>query len=761
MSITVAIIGNPNCGKTTLFNKLTGSRQKVGNWPGVTVDKKQGQCTHRNQILNIVDLPGTYSLTVASEGSLDERIACDYILSQSADVFINIIDGANLKRNLYLTTQLLEMNVPCIIAVNMLDIAKKRGINIDLAALSQELGCPVLPLVSSKNEGVIALKDRLIQSLPPTTIWQTHFNPAVEQAIEQLIQAMQHEKIPFPSSLNRWAATRLLEDDAWVQQIVQHTHLPKLAVEFCAKIRLKTQEDSDILIADGRYQKVQQLAQRVMKKTGHVRQTLTAAIDRVVMHRWLGIPIFLLLMYLMFEFSMNIGTLLQPFFDISSTTLFINGVAYLGHELGLPVWLTAIFSHGIGLGINTVVNFIPQIGLMFVFLSLLEDTGYMARAAFVMDRLMQFAGLPGKSFVPLIVGFGCNVPSIMATRSLDSKRDRIMTCLMAPFMSCGARLAIFIVFASAFFPHHGGLMVFLLYIIGIIIALITGLLLKTSILRGESAPFVLEMPVYHVPTARNILMLTWSRLKGFLIRAGKIIIPICVLVGSLNAITPTGKVYPYGSQQSLLSNVGRVITPVLKPMGVTVQNWPATVGLITGTLAKEVVVGTLNTLYTQQSQKQPNYKHFNLWSGLASAFTTTFDGFRQVFTTTMINPFTANEASHDMNRSAMGHMAAAFASGAAAFAYLLFVLLYIPCVSTIGVLAREIGRGWAWFSTLWSFNVAYCAAVIFYQCSIFMAQPIIASSWIIGLLLLQALFFIALKYHDAFNFGLKNNEVSV
>ena len=742
---TVAIIGNPNCGKTTLFNKLTGSRQKVGNWPGVTVDKKAGQFEHRGQTIDLVDLPGTYSLTVADEGSLDEKIACEYIVNQQADLFINIVDAANLKRNLYLTMQLLEMQVPCIVALNMLDIAKQRDIQIDLKKLAKQLGCPVVPLVSSKNEGVLELKNQLIATLPPISDQSIQYDPAIEQAIDTVKTQLTSANSSLPPPLHRWAAIRLLEQDAWVTQQVGDTKVHRAVGQAIDALQQHIHEDADIIIVDNRYRCVQKVYTECVRKAQTTRQTVTEWIDKVVMHRWLGIPIFLFLMYLMFELSMNIGTLLQPLFDISSTTIFIDGVAYLGHLWHLPSWFVAILAHGIGLGINTVVDFIPQIGLMFLFLALLEDSGYMARAAFVMDRFMQFVGLPGKSFVPLIVGFGCNVPSIMATRSLESRRDRIMTCMMAPFMSCGARLAIFIVFASAFFPHHGGFMVFLLYIIGIVVAMLTGLALKKTVLNGKSAPFVLEMPVYHMPTARNISLLTWNRLRGFLIRAGKVIVPICVLVGSLNAIQLNGTISPYGSRHSLLSYVGRSLTPVLRPMGVQQENWPATVGLITGTLAKEVVVGTLNTLYTQNKRALPQGdQDFHFWRGLKLSITSTLSGFKQVFSSTMINPFTANEASHDMSRTAMGNMARSFTSDWAAFAYLLFVLLYIPCVSTIGVLVREVGKSWAWLSTLWSFVIAYTVAVLFYQASIFFSHPMSASIWIAALLALQCIIFIVL-----------------
>lgn len=721
----VAIIGNPNCGKTTLFNRLTGSHQKIGNWAGVTVDKKVGMLTVGDMELEVVDLPGIYSLNVAAgDSAVDEAIASKYIIDGEADIFINIIDAANMQRNLYLTLQLLEMGVPVIIALNMCDIAKKRNIIIDTAELAKALNCPVVELVSSKGRGLTSLKAAMIDY--EQTNLQQNFN--YTDSIESAIRDIQNLLI----GQQRWQAIRLLEKDQIAEGITNNVDKIKNTIN---KLEGISKEDSDILIADQRYQTIQQIYQNVVKSS-QLKKTLTMHIDKLFMHRILGIPIFLGIMYLMFEFSMNIGTLLQPLFDISSTVIFIDGVTHLGHLLGLPMWLIALLAQGVGLGINTVVNFVPQIGLMFLFLSFLEDSGYMARAAFVMDRFMQAVGLPGKAFIPLIVGFGCNVPSIMATRTLDSRRDRILTTMMSPFMSCGARLAIFVVFASAFYPQHGGLVVFILYITGIVIAMLTGFIMKISLLRGEDTPFIMELPAYHLPHGRTISIMTWQRLKRFVFRAGKVIVPVCVLVGTLNAIDFQGHINPKGSQHSILSEAGRAITPVLAPMGVKQDNWPATVGLITGTLAKEVVVGTLNTLYTQDQFNSQTQK-YNFWGGMKNAVVATVSGFEGIFTGKMLNPFTANEADHNMTRSAMGNMFHRFSTGYAAFAYLLFVLLYIPCVSTIGVIGREIGKGWAYMSTFWSFSIAYSVAVIFYQTVTFELHPVYSGLWIIGLILFQ------------------------
>jgi len=748
---TIAIVGNPNCGKTTLFNKLTGSQQKVGNWAGVTVERKQGIVKLDDKALTLVDLPGVYSLSVASEAhAIDEFIACQYIHSGEADLVINILDGSNLKRNLYLTLQLLEMGVPCIIAVNMLDIAKQRGMNLDLKKLETILGCPVVPLISTQNKGIEELKKTIAKCQPNKLPHQprlAQFPQAVNNAANQLQLAIQENCPGYKPAMAHALSIKLLEQDLFAHKVIVEPAIIEQAKIHVNEIQQALNEDVDIIIADARYQQIAYIADQVIGETKIKEHKLTYWFDKIVLNRILGIPIFLLIMYLMFEFSMDLGSILSPIFDQGSTTVFVDGLQYLGYEWHLPVWLTAILANGVGLGINTVLTFIPQIGLMFLCLSFLEDSGYMARAAFVMDKFMQSVGLPGKSFIPLIVGFGCNVPSVMATRTLENPRDRLLTILMTPFMSCGARLAIFVVFGTAFFPEHAGLMVFLLYLTGIFVAMTTGFIFKFTILKGESAPFILELPTYHLPHFKTIFFLTWQRLKGFVIRAGKYIVPICVLLGTLNAIQLDGTIAPNGSQKSLLSYAGRAVTPILQPMGVQQNNWPATVGLVTGLLAKEVVVGTLNTLYTQNDENNSfDPANYSLVDGLKSSWQQTVDGFAGIFSANMLNPFTANEADHEMTQSAMGNMQMAFTSAFAAFAYLLFVLLYVPCVSTIGTIAREIGTQWAYFSAFWSLSVAYSAAVIFYQLSILLVNPVSAIAWITSLIIANLLIIFGLLH---------------
>ena len=443
--IRITLSGNPNCGKTELFNALTGSNQHVGNWPGVTVDKKTGVYQHLNQTVEVTDLPGIYSLEQCTgEQAVDSTIACQYLLDNNTDVLINIVDASQLNRHFFLTAQLVERQIPLIIAVNMMDIAHKKGLDINLNLLSKKLGCPVVGLVAKRKIGIESLRE----------------------AISKLAAKPQG-----PRSVCRWPETRQPE----------------------------TKTDFHLLTASVYYDAANYLYQKTVSQQKTKTQLTSHWLDRIVLNRYAGIPIFLAVMYLMFVFSINVGGAFQDFFDISSDTIFVGGTTHLLHWLHAPGFISGILADGFGRGINTVVTFIPVIGAMFLFLALLEDSGYLSRAAFVMDRLMQKLGLPGQSFIPLIVGFGCNVPAVLGTRALPSVRDRILTILMTPFISCGARLAIFAVFASAFFPHGGQNVIFLLYLIGLTAAVGTGFILRRTLLPGKPAPLIMELPEYHPP----------------------------------------------------------------------------------------------------------------------------------------------------------------------------------------------------------------------------------------------------------------------
>ncbi|MBF7980671.1 MULTISPECIES: Fe(2+) transporter permease subunit FeoB [Rahnella] len=719
--LTIGLIGNPNSGKTTLFNQLTGSRQRVGNWAGVTVERKEGHFSTEDHQVTLVDLPGTYSLTTISEQtSLDEQIACHYILSGDADLMINVVDASNLERNLYLTLQLLELGVPCIVALNMLDIAKIQNINIDIPALSARLGCPVVALVSTRASGIKELK-AAIDTIPQVEkLERVTYHPVLQQEVDVLAAAMPEN---MAMQQRRWLALQILEGDIYSQTHAGNAQ--KLLPEVKTRLAEQQVDDPALLIADARYQSIASLCAAVSNSHLTAPNKLTQVLDRVILNRFLGVPIFLLVMYLMFVLAINIGGALQPIFDIGSAAIFIQGMQWIGFTLHFPQWLTIFLAQGIGGGINTVLPLVPQIGMMYLFLSFLEDSGYMARAAFVMDRLMQSLGLPGKSFVPLIVGFGCNVPSIMGARTLDAPRERLITVMMAPFMSCGARLAIFAVFSAAFFGQDGASVVFSLYLLGIVVAILTGLLLKYTIMRGEASPFVMELPVYHVPHLKSLLLQTWQRLKGFVLRAGKVIVVASIFIGALNSFSFSGQAVD-NINDSALASVSKVLTPVLIPMGVHPDNWQATVGLVTGAMAKEVVVGTLNTLYTAEhiTNEEFDAANFNLLSELNGAVQQTWQGLKDTFSISVLsNPIEASKGDGEMGVSSMGVMSTKFGSAVSAYSYLIFVLLYVPCVSVMGAIARETSRSWMTFSIFWGLNVAYSLATLFYQAATFSDHP--------------------------------------
>ncbi|MBT3507875.1 MAG: Fe(2+) transporter permease subunit FeoB [Methylococcales bacterium] len=748
-SFSVGVVGNPNCGKTTLFNVLTGSRQHVGNWPGVTVERKTGEYLHNNTKIELVDLPGTYSLEVTDDSvSLDEKIARDYAVSGQSDLIINIIDASNIERNLYLTTQLLEMKVPMLVVLNMMDTAKNSGIDINIAALAESLGCPVVPIIASTKHGIGVLKEAVNTALfaphiPDITI-DYHLN--LEQAISELSVTVSGIAVEKCNHNTRWLALRLLEGDTLAKQLVDD-EIKSVASQLVHRVEELADEEVDILTADARYSFANKLNYQCINKVTEVSRQFSDSIDQMVLNRFMGIPIFLLVMYLMFMFTINIGSAFIDFFDQFIGVFLIDGLSVLLQEWNWPDWLIVLSTHGLGGGIQVVATFIPIVGFLFLFLSVLEDSGYMARAAFVMDRFMRLIGLPGKSFVPMIVGFGCNVPAIMATRTLESPRDRILTNLMNPFMSCGARLPVYALFAAAFFPVGGQNLVFGLYLIGIFVAVLTGLIMKWALFRGKSMPFIMELPPYHMPTLRGILIRAWERLKTFIFNAGKVIVPMVIVLNFMSAMGTDGTFSRGNSDQSILSEVGRELTPIFEPMGISSDNWPATVGIFTGLLAKEAVVGTLDALYSERSAQlegrtiEPEV--FDLWVGITEAFQTIPENLLEVVDNAF-DPLGLNigetqdlvtaAEEQEVNSGTYRAMQSSFNGKAGAFAYLLFILLYAPCVAATAAIYKETSLVWAVFVLFWTTGIAYMSAVISYQWLTFDSHPVYSMAWIISML---------------------------
>ena len=759
----IGLVGNPNCGKTTLFNALTGAKQRVGNWPGVTVERKEGKYTHDGLAITIVDLPGVYSLD-AEDGDtgLDELVARDYLLSGESDLIINIVDASNLERNLYLTTQILEMRVPTILALNMMDVAKERDFKIKVNKLAERLGCTVVPMSASSNDGVPLLRDAINRALSQPIVPSAYvaYPATIEDAIVQLIPHIEKHS-PNRTVDARWTALKLLEYQDEVAPELASTELEKIVVPHRRRVHETLDDDLDIIIADSRYTFIRNLTQGVTECSREVKTNVSDKIDQIVLNRFLGIPVFLAVMYLMFTISINVGGVFIDFFDIALGTIFVDGFAKLLESISAPGWLIGLLAKGAGGGIQTTSTFIPQIGMMFLCLSVLEDSGYMARAAFVMDRLMRFVGLPGKSFVPMIVGFGCNIPGIMATRTLENKRDRTMTIMMNPFMSCSARLAVYALFCGAFFQVGGQNMVLGLYLIGILAAVLTGLILKNTILQGEAAPFVMELPPYHIPKLKGVLLRTWDRLKAFITKAGIAIVIMVVILGFMSSVGTDGSFGKDNSKDSILSAVGHAATPVFTPMGITQENWPATVGLLTGIFAKEVMVGTLDSLYTQLADEQKaasgepeKEEEFSFWGNIGQAFFSIPENLTKLpgqlfdplgLNSTNITDQKQAEEDQGISGSTYGQMSQRFGSNQAAFAYLLFVLLYFPCVSATAALYRETNLGWTVFAGLWTTGLGYWVAVLYYQVATYAEHPESSVIWVVRLVIAMALTLAGLK----------------
>ena len=689
----IALIGNPNCGKTTLFNVLTGANQTVGNWPGVTVEKKFGYFKLADEKLEIVDLPGIYSLEQEHSG-IDEKIASDYLEQADISLIINIVDATNLERNLVLTQQLLEKSIPVIVVLNMLDVAEQQGIIISHHTLAKHIGVPIIEMVAARKHGVVDLIACLKSVIAKPQLGLANLEIDNSNLTEEPI-------------IKRYHQSRRLVDGV-VE--VSPTH-----------------------------------------------HSISERIDNVVLNRWLGVPFFLLMIYLMFTFAVNLGAVFIDFFDILLTALIVDGTSWLLSNV-LPEILVAevlitLVAQGVGGGITLVATFIPVIGFLYLCLSALEDSGYMSRAAFVIDRLMLGIGLPGNAFVPLIVGFGCNVPAVMAARTLSRDSDRLMTISMAPFMSCGARLTVYALFAAAFFRENGQNIVFGLYLLGILLAVLTGWIFRKQLFPGEITPSLQEMPAYHAPILRNILLTTWFRLKGFIFRAGKTIVMVVIVLNFLNSIGSDLSFGNEDSEDSVLSVIGKAITPAFIPLGLERNNWPATVGLFTGMFAKEAIVGTLDALYSEP-QNETETGPPDLLAATGEAFASIGaelvslgDSLGDPLGISIgdVSNVEVVAQEQEVSGNTLTNMAAMFNGPFSAFCYLVFVLLYAPCVAVLGAVNKEAGWRWTLLVFGWCTGLAYITATVIYQIGTFSVNPLFSTLWIIAMMSILLVFTSNLK----------------
>lgn len=653
--IKIALTGNPNVGKTTLFNALTGSRQHVGNWPGVTVEKKSGRVSYKEYDIEVIDLPGTYSLTAYS---MDEIVARDFIIEEKPDVVIQVVDASNLERNLYLTTQLMELGSQLLLVLNMCDIAEERGDHIYIDKMQELLATPVTTTVATQKKGICDLLDRVIEQ---KEIEQQHgheigYGTEIEDKVLEIEKVLSEDKSRDKRYPLRWLSIRLLEGDSNVREKISDSSVYDRVMEVIDSI---DQEEYEAEIADKRYLAINTVFPQMCTRAN---DTLTKSdmIDRVLTNKYLGIPIFLALMWGAFELTFAFATPFMDMIDIAASWF----AEYVSSSLH-PEWLASLVGDGIIGGVGAVLVFVPNIFILFFLLSLLEGSGYLARAAFIMDKLMYKIGMHGKSFIPMLMGFGCNVPAIMAARSIEDEKDRLITILIVPFVSCGARLPIYVLFAGTFFGRQAGTVIFAMYILGIIVAIISAKLLRSTVVKGKPAPFIMELPPYRVPTLKTSFIHMWDNGFMYIKKAGSIILVGVVIIWVM-ASFPWG--VEYGSEASYVGSLGHAVEPVLKPLGF---DWKISVALIFGLVAKEIVVASMGVLYGAGDNSEALSERLMADPGITAL-------------------------------SSLSLMA--------------FSLLYMPCVATVGVIKKETGS-WKWtlFAIVYGIAVAWITAFMIYQ----------------------------------------------
>ncbi|MDF2586209.1 MAG: ferrous iron transporter [Anaerocolumna sp.] len=650
MKYTIALAGNPNSGKTTLFNELTGSKQHVGNWPGVTVDKKEG-IYKKDKEVEILDLPGTYSL---SPYSAEEIVARDYIVKEKPNAVINIVDGTSIERNLYLTLQIIETKIPTVIALNMMDEVEAKGDSIDCNKLSKALGVKVVPIVARSGKGLKELMDAAIQTakegktLNDLAIFDENINSAISRLEELLPDKNQEDR--------NWKAIKILEGDEVVTNEISEDMKAAVA-EIISETEKHADGDTEAKIADLRYQYIAKVVKDSVKKkhAGHV-ETKSDKLDKILTNRFLALPLFAAIMYLMFTITFGEGpigigvwlqTLVTDFWDGPFTTAISDFIV----NAGASEWAISLVVDGILAGLGGVVSFMPQILVLFLLMSFMEDSGYMARVAFVMDRLFRKFGLSGKSFIPLLMGFGCSVPALMASRTLENEKDRRLTMMITPFMSCGAKLPIYLMFAATLFPNDNqALIVYSIYFLGLGVAILSGIILSKTLFKGGVSNFIMELPQYRIPTAKSVLIHAWDKVKGFAIKAGTVIFASTVLIWFLSSFNFSGMV---DMEESFLAYIGNAVKFIFVPLGF--GNWKAVVGTLTGFIAKENIVSTFGVLFGASEDV----------AAAAAEGTAAISGVAEVFTKV------------------------------SAYSYMAFNLLCMPCFAAVGAIRREMGS-WKW-----------------------------------------------------------------
>ena len=669
MSIKIGLAGNPNCGKTTMFNNLTGAKQYVGNWPGVTVEKKVGKLKGYNDV-EIVDLPGVYSL---SPYTLEEVVTRNFMIDDKPDAIINIIDASNIERNLYLTTQILELGIPTVIALNMIDVVEKRGDIINLDKISQILGCPVIKTSALKGTGTkeVALKAIEIAKNKTSNNFNMNFSQEVKSALNEIKALISSEKLKKSDINDNWMAIKLFERDSNLLEKVTISNEVNNKIEnIISKCEKEFDDDAEGIITAERYEFIGSIVSKIIKKKDNSKHTISDKIDKVVTNRILALPIFALIMWGVYYISVSsLGAILTDWTnDMLFGEIIGENVAAFLENIGTAPWLQGLINDGIIGGVGAVLGFVPQIMLLFFLLAILEDCGYMARIAFIMDRIFRKFGLSGKSFIPVLISSGCGVPGIMATRTMENDKDRRITIMLTTFIPCGAKLPIIALFAGAIFGGASWVAPSI-YFLGIFMIIICGIILnKTKVFKGEPAPFVMELPQYHIPSFKGVILHMWDRAKAFIVKAGTIIFVACAVIWFTSSFSWTLQMVD--AQDSILASIGKVIAPLFTPLGF--GNWQSAVSTLTGFVAKENVVGTFGVLF-----------------GIAEAAEDT-----PVLLTQIGSMFTA-------------------ASG---LAFIAFNMLNAPCFAAIGAIRREMGSWkWMWITIGFQTLTAYIVALMINQ----------------------------------------------
>lgn len=733
-TVTVALAGNPNAGKSTVFNALTGARQHVGNWPGKTVDKKEGRVRLGGQEIVVVDLPGAYSLTAYS---VEEIITRDFLLDEHPDAVIAVLDAANLERNLYLVVQLIELGAPVIVVLNMMDVAEGLAMRIDREALSAALGgAPVVATIARTGVGLEALKAALAQVLAQHNgerprPYRLDYGEVLEREIAALESRIAQTALAqmYPA---RWLAVKLLEGEADIAERIRNPILLDAARQAAGRIADACGEDTETLIVDRRYAFIADVARHAVARPTEDILTPSDRIDAVLTHRWLGLPIFLVLMWAVFQLVANVSAPLVDWVDATINGPIAGWLAAVLGVLGLHgTWVEALLVEGVLVGVGGVLVFLPVLFLLYTAIGLLEDTGYMARAAFVMDRFMHALGLHGKSFLPLLIGFGCTVPAIYATRALDSVEDRKLTAFLTTFMSCGARLPVYVIFGSAFFGASAGNLIFALYLVGIGVAVLTGLLLRQTVFKTKrTPPFVMELPPYRMPTFKSLWAQVRERSANFVRTVWTTILAASVVLWFLLAIPVGAGAFRHVSPaDSLFGSLSRVISPVFAPAGF--GNWEAAGSLVSGLVAKEVVISTLSQIYVGAESEPPADPTTTLGEdlvgmarGLGEAILLTGQELVNIVPRTVnLIPgvampeadFLGAGAAEETSDTALATALRERFSPLAAVAFNVFILLYVPCMSSTAVMRREFGGRWTLFQLAYTLIVAWGAATLVYQ----------------------------------------------